>query len=200
MQGLRLGCILATLWFALLVSPSDASACSPSFERPTIRALGPAQLVVVGTVGDRVPGGRLFHVERWFNGGEPGTPIVIGFKEGEPIGDCSYPVSTGERKIIAPSREPGGRLYADLVTLQADPASPEGKLYLDEAIALFGPGVVPPPVELEAATPAPSEPAVGPESATDALSPLLIVLVGLALSGVIIGLVLRRRAFRSRST
>ena len=110
--------LTAAGWIALLAWPSSAAACSPPFERPTIRALGPAQLVVVGTVGERVPGGRLFHVERWFNGGEPETPIVIGFKEGEPVGDCSYPVSTDERKIIAPSREPDGSLYADLATLQ----------------------------------------------------------------------------------
>ncbi len=137
--------LTAAGWIALLAWPSSAAACSPPFERPTIRALGPAQLVVVGTVGERVPGGRLFHVERWFNGGEPETPIVIGFKEGEPVGDCSYPVSSGERKIIAPSREPDGSLYADLATLQADPASEEGRRYIDESTTLFGPGVVPEP-------------------------------------------------------
>ena len=109
LRALLLGACLA---FAL--PASTALACSPSFN-PNIRELGPAQLVVVGTVGERVPGGRLFHVERWFNGGEPGTPIVIAFKEGEPIGDCSYPVATGERKIIAPWREQDGRLTRRMV-------------------------------------------------------------------------------------
>ena len=119
-------------------------ACSPSFEEPTIRALGPAQVVVMGTIGDRVAGGRLFHVERSYNGGVTATPIVIAFKEGEPVGDCSYPVSTGASLIIAPYREPDGRLTADLGTLQADPSSDAGRRYVAEATTLFGPGVVPP--------------------------------------------------------
>jgi hypothetical protein len=176
-------------WVVLLAWPSSTAACSAPFEQPTIRALGPAQLVVVGTVGERVPGGRLFHVERWFNGGEPGTPIVIAFKEGEPIGDCSYPVATGEQKIIAPWRETDGRLSADLGTLQADPHTEDGRRYLAEAVALFGPGVVPEPVDA----------AVDPMPATEGLSPLLIVVVGVVLGGVVIGLVLRARAFRGRS-
>ena len=57
----------------------------------------------------RVANGRLFHVERWFNGGPPTTPIVIGFKEGEPIGDCSYPVAAGMHLIIAPARTEADR-------------------------------------------------------------------------------------------
>jgi hypothetical protein len=68
---------------------------------------------------------------------------VIAFKEGEPIGDCSYPVSAGMEMIIAPVVEPDGRLTADLVTLQADPTSDAGRRFLAEAEALFGPGVVP---------------------------------------------------------
>ena len=141
MKGRRVLAFVVASWLGLLSFPGTAAACSPPFN-PTIRELGPEQLVVVGTVGERVPGGRLFHVDRWFNGGEPGTPIVIAFKEGEPIGDCSYPVATGERKIIAPVREPDGRLSADLGTLQADPASADGRRYLGEAIDLFGEGVI----------------------------------------------------------
>jgi hypothetical protein len=177
---------------------STAIACSPAFN-PNIRELGPAQVVVLGTVGERVPGGRLFHVERWFNGGEPGTPIVIAFKEGEPIGDCSYPVATGERKIIAPWREPDGRLSADLGTLQADPDSADGRRYLEEAVALFGPGVVLEPAVFDTAPPTEHEPVTGAESATDGVSGLAVVAVGLALIGVIAGLLVRR-AIRRRST
>src|SRR5689334_6305722 len=124
------------------ISPDVALGCSPPFN-PTIEALGPGQLVVVGRVGERVDGGRLFHVVRWFNGDNPRTPIVIAFKEGEPVGDCSYPVVAGEQKLIAPTVQEDGTLYADLATLQADPTSPEGQRYLAEAVALFGPGVVP---------------------------------------------------------
>ena len=136
-----LGC-LALAWLL----PTTAFACSAPFEEPTIRALGPGQVVVVGTIGERVPGGRLFHVERWFNGGVPMTPIVIAFKEGEPVGDCSYPVATGERLVIAPYREADGRLSADLGTLQADPDSDIGRKYVAEASGLFGPGVIPQPL------------------------------------------------------
>jgi hypothetical protein len=121
--------------------PAPVVACSPPFN-PTIGALGPDQVVVVGTIGEPVEGGRLFHVERAFNGPST-TPIVIAFKEGEPVGDCSYPVHAGQRLIIAPFMEDGGRLSADLGTLQADPASEDGKRYLAEAEALFGPGSLP---------------------------------------------------------
>jgi len=132
---------------ASLALPSGAAACSPPFN-PTIAALGPDQVVVVGTIGERVDGGRLFHVERAFNGPTT-TPIVIAFKEGEPVGDCSYPVAAGERLIIAPFREPDGRLSADLGTLQADPENDMGSGYLAEAIALFGPGYVPAPTDVD---------------------------------------------------
>jgi hypothetical protein len=122
---------------------SGALACSPPFEPPTIQALGPGQVVVLGMTGERVAGGRLFHVERWFNGGAPTTPILIAFQEGEPIGDCSYPMGAGRPLIIAPVMEPDGTLSANLTTLQADPSSPDGRRYLDEARRLFGPGIVP---------------------------------------------------------
>jgi hypothetical protein len=136
----RLGSILAAT-FVVLAAPGPAAACSPPLN-PTIAELGPQQVVVVGTIGDRVDGGRLFHVERAFNG-VTATPIVIAFKEGEPIGDCSYPVHAGERLIIAPFRDPDGRLSADLGTLQAPPDSELGRQYLREAAELFGPGIVP---------------------------------------------------------
>ena len=131
-----IGALLVTL-----ATASPAIACSPPFN-PTIEALGPSQIVVVGTIGEPVAGGRLFHVERAFNGPST-TPIVIAFKEGEPVGDCSYPVHAGERLIIAPFMEDGGRLSADLGTLQARPDTPDGLRYLNEAEALFGPGMVP---------------------------------------------------------
>jgi len=125
--------------------PAGASACSPEFE-PTIAKLGPDQVVVVGTTGERVAGGRIFNVSRWFNGEKPVTPILIDFKEAkEAIGDCSYPVSAGTDLIIAPYFAEDGRLHADLATLQADPSSEQGQKYIAEAISLFGPGAVPPP-------------------------------------------------------
>src|SRR4029079_7990408 len=123
---------------------STAMACSPPFD-PTIRALGPQQVVVVGTIGERVPDGRLFYVQRAYNGPIVATPIVIAFKEGEPIGDCSYRVAAGQALIIAPERGVDGHLSANLATLQAPPDSDLGRTYIAEAIELFGPGVVPPP-------------------------------------------------------
>jgi hypothetical protein len=82
----------------------------------------------------------------------PTSPIVIAFKEGEPVGDCSYPVASGTRLVIAPWRQPDGMLSADLGTLQADPLSADGQRYLAETARLFGAGTVP----LEA-TPEPAE-------------------------------------------
>jgi hypothetical protein len=128
------GLVLAGLF------PGPAFACSPPFEKPTIRGLGPGQVVVIGTIGERVAGGRQFLVERWFNGGQPAPSITIAFKEGPATGDCSYPVATGTRLIIAPEIQ-DGRLAANLLTLQADPTSEVGLAYVAEATALFGPGI-----------------------------------------------------------
>ena len=111
-------------------------------------------MVIVGETGELTPTGRLFHVERVYNGSITTTPIVIAFKEGEPVGDCSYPVASGTRLILAPNEEPDGTLSADLGTLQADPLTPDGRRYTAEAIDLFGPGFVPMAAE---------EPTVGDE-------------------------------------
>ena len=129
-----------------------ALACSIPMQPPTIKDYGPNAVVIVGTTGDPAPGGRWFHVERWFNGGEPQAAIVIAFKEGPAIGDCSYPMERGRRLIIVPTPNDEGRLAADLGTLQADPTTPEGLAYLAEANALFGPGAVPEPPEAAASS------------------------------------------------
>ena len=80
---------------ALVVMLATASPAwrSPPFN-PTIEALGPSQHR--GGRHDRRARQRrpLFHVERSFNGPST-TPIVIAFKEGEPVGDCSYLVHAG---------------------------------------------------------------------------------------------------------
>lgn len=139
------GGVLASiaLLAVLTIRAPGAFACSPPFEPITLESLGPDQVVVVGRIGDRVPGGRVFHVERWFNGRSPASEILIAFKEGPAIGDCSYPVQTGQHLIIAPDRQADGLLHADLVTPQGDPADDVGRRYLEEANALFGPGIVP---------------------------------------------------------
>ena len=168
---------IATLWLASFAFPVTTIACSPPFN-PTIAALGPRQVVVVGTVGERIAGGRLFHVERWYNGGAPITPIVIAFQEGEPVGDCSYPVATGERKIIAPEMEAGGRLSANFATLQGNPDS-DGRRWVEEAEALFGPGVVPEPVD-GAGDPVPASDELPAEVVIAAVVLALAAVVGLA--------------------
>jgi hypothetical protein len=144
--GVRLALVIGA-WLA--ITPSGVVACSPPMEPWTIEDYGPDAVVIVGTTGEPAQGGRWFHVERWFNGGEPLPAIVIAFKEGPAIGDCSYPMESGRRLIIVPTPNEEGRLAADLGTLQADPTTPEGQAYLAEAQALFGPGVVPeaPPEE-----------------------------------------------------
>ena len=169
---------------------ASASACSPPFEEPTIRALGPDQVVVVGTIGERVAGGRVFHVERWFNGGVPTARILIAFKEGEPVGDCSYPVSAGQTLIIAPNHEPDGRLSADLTTLQANPTDPRGQRFVAEAMALFGPGVVPPAVEETAVT---TDTETGAPGAGVIVVGGLVLAVGLVFAGVVVVAARRQR-------
>ncbi|HEU5202891.1 MAG TPA: hypothetical protein VFU17_01205 [Candidatus Limnocylindrales bacterium] len=137
---MRLALVAGALLVAFAI-PAPTFACSPPFN-PTIEELGPDQVVVVGTIGEPVDGGRHFHVERAFNSPMT-TPIVIAFKDGEPVGDCSYPVHAGERLTIAPIMGVGGRLSADMGTLQADPATAAGQRYLAEAERLFGPGSIP---------------------------------------------------------
>ncbi len=183
LPGAAFAAAVAMMW----LFPSTAYACSPPFEEPTIRALGPAQVVVVGTIGERVEGGRLFHVQRSYNGGVTRSPIVIAFKEGEPVGDCSYPVSTGANLIIAPLREPDGRLSANLSTLQADPGSDLGRRYVAEATALFGPGGVPP-------TTAPVTPSSSRSADVGLLAAVLAAGVGLLFVLVIV--IARRRPDR----
>ena len=173
------------------------SACSPPFEEPTIRALGPAQVVVLGVTGELVGGGRLFHVQRWFNGGVPATPIVIAFKEGEPIGDCSYPMFPDRRLIIAPDMAPDGTLSASLVTLQADPGTDVGRRYLAEAIELFGPGVAPVPAPTEGEEPGVEGPRIVPDARVD---PSLIAAAAVAASvGVFAVVWLAARVRRRRA-
>ena len=161
----------------LLAGP--ALACSPPFGQPTIAELGPQQVVLLGVTGNPAPGGRLFHVERAWNADVPTSPIVIAFKEGEPVGDCSYPVASGTRLVIAPWREPAGTLSADLATLQANPLSEDGQRYLAEARRLFGEGTV--PVD--------TTPAAEPSSDW----PWLVVLTAFVAAAVAAGLVLWRR-------
>lgn len=125
----------------LTIGAAPVVACS-RVQDATIAALGPQQVVLVGRTGEPVPGGRAFHVERWFNGSGPAT-ITIAFKEGEPVGDCSYRVHAGWHLVIAPLRNADGTLAADLGTLQADVDSDAGRGYIAEAERLFGPGIVP---------------------------------------------------------
>jgi len=132
--------------FLWLVAPSTALACSPPFD-PSIEALGPDQLVVVGTIGEPMPGGRHFRVSRWFNGADARADLVIAFKEGDPVGDCSYHPTIGQPMIIAPFVEGNGRLSADLGTLQALIGTDEASRYVQEAEQLFGPGTVMHPAE-----------------------------------------------------
>jgi hypothetical protein len=140
---------LAQAWVGLavaclaLAAPGPALACSPPFEQPTIAGLGPGRVVLLGFTGARVPSGRLFHVERAWGRAVPSSPIVIVFKEGEAVGDCSYPVAAGTRLIIAPETREDGALTADLATLQADPNTDDGRRYLAEAQQLYGEGTVP---------------------------------------------------------
>ena len=171
-----LGLIAASTVWVAAVAP--AAACSPPLNQ-NLRELGPEQVVVVGTTGEPVAGGRLFHVERAFNGVDT-TPILIAFKEGEPIGDCSYPVQAGTRLIIAPWRDPDGTLRADLGTLQADPDSEDGQRYVAEATDVFGPGIVP-----DAA----------PLATADGMLPN-VAIAGAVLLGLVVtaGVAIRRRA------
>jgi hypothetical protein len=132
---------MSALW--LTATAGTTVACSPPSPEPTVTALPAGAVVLVGTTGDKVEGGRLFYVERVFAGNVPTSPIVIAFKEGAPVGDCSYPMSSGVHLVIAPNEEPDGSLHADLATLQAGPASALGKEFIAQAQARYGDGVVP---------------------------------------------------------
>lgn len=171
---------MTVLWLA--ASADVALACSPPSPEPTVTALPEAAVVFVGTTGDKVEGGRLFYVERVYAGNISGSPVVIAFKEGEPIGDCSYPMSSGVHLVIAPNEEADGSLHADLVTLQADPASALGREFIAQAQARYGDGVVP------AGATAPVSTTTGGD-----LRIVLVVTVGAAAVGVWILLRRRRR-------
>jgi len=175
-----LGSWLGVAWLLLAVGVAPVAACSPDFE-PSIAKLGPGQVVLIGTTGDPVPGGRAFHVERWFNATGPAT-ITIAFKEGEPVGDCSYPVFPGWHMLIAPYQEVPGRLSVDFGTLQADVDSDLGRQYIAEAERLFGPGSAP-IVDAGAQPP-------------DAGIPWLPILLGIAVVVAVVAQVVRERRNR----
>jgi hypothetical protein len=179
-----LGCLAVSF-----LLPASSLACSPPFEKPTIRALGPGQVVVIGTVGEQVSGGREFLVERWFNGGQPAASITIAFKEGPASGDCSYPVAAGTRLLIAPEIQ-DGRLAANLVTLQADPTSEVGLAYIAEATALYGPGIAFGPGVPSSTAPLVPNPASTPEP--------WLLFAALATAGVLLFAMVALLATKSR--
>jgi hypothetical protein len=156
----------------VLTQAGHAAACSAPFEQPTLAALGPEQIVVVGSIEEPVAGGRHFAVEHWYNGSAPRSDLVIAFKEGEPTGDCSYRPVLGEPIIVAPVMAANGALSADLTTLQAPIGSEDGRRYLAEAQRLFGPGLAP-PVDLP-----------GASESTSAWRLVALVAVSLAVIGV----------------
>ena len=177
--GLGIGAALAVIaWW-----PSAAFACSASAGGPTIRHLGDGAVVLVGITGDRVGGGREFFVERVFAGEVMSSPIVIAFQEGEPVGDCSYPVAAGTHLIIAPEVAPDGTLSANLATVQADPDSDVGRRLILEARARYGDGYGP---AVDARPPGP-----------DLRIPALVL--GLGLVAALAGLAWRRKRRQSRS-
>ncbi len=184
----RILAIVALVGTASAVTSPMTLACSPPFE-PSILKLDPTDFVVAGYVGDPVPGGRLFHVYRSFNAVDLTTPFVIAFKEGAPGGDCSYRVSNGQELVIALSPNPVGPPGATLATLQADPASEDGRRYLREAETKFGPGVVP-----SAAPSLPSGSVDG--SAPGDVVALAIGLVGVLAVCALVALVVRRQQAR----
>jgi hypothetical protein len=124
-----------------LATPTGAFACSPPFD-PSIRALGPEQIVLVGTTGERVDGGRLFHVERSFKRHHhvAGRHRFQGRRAGRglQLSGGSWPapdhraVSRTGRTAQRGSRDAAG-----------GPDSEAGAGYLAEAIELFGQGYVP---------------------------------------------------------
>jgi hypothetical protein len=134
------GALVVTI---LLLLPGVAVACSPPSPPPTVATLPEGAVVLVGTTGEPADGGRLFYVERVYAGDVTTSPIVIAFQEGEPVGDCSYPVAAGMHLVIAPDVDADGTLRASLPTLQADPASETGRRFVAEALARYGPGSVP---------------------------------------------------------
>jgi hypothetical protein len=133
----------AVVLLAGTITAGAALACSPPFGEPSVTSLREGAVVVVGTTGDTAIGGRLFYVERVYSGDVSASPIVIAFKEGEPVGDCSYPMSSGVHLVIAPDQEADGTWRADLGTLQADPNSDLGRRFVAQARARYGDGVVP---------------------------------------------------------
>ena len=166
----RLVGVLLPLLLLLPSSSAPATVLACSCLQQTVNDLPADAIVIIGRVGERSGGARPLAVERWFNGPGMTDVLVIAFQEGEPIGDCSYPVATGERKFIVPDRE-GAMLISHLCTMQAPVDTDYGRELIAAATAHYGPGVVP---EATVASPSLSE---SPEDA----GPLVAVAVALAI-------------------
>ncbi len=135
--------LIAAVLAALL--PATATACSPVGYR-SVSDLPAGQVFLVGTTGEPVQGGRGFHVERAWNHQVPKNPIVIDFNEDLPQAACGMVVSSRSLMFVAPF-DGGGMLEVNLATLVADPDSEHGRALIAEAVAAYGPGVVPQAIE-----------------------------------------------------
>ncbi len=167
-----------TLGFAIvsLVAPPPTVACScmQSFQPMLEAKADPTLSVFTGTAGANEAQGVAVRLTRWFRGAIPPSGVAVLDPAGfvDPMGGmCGTTAPTnGTEWIFATGRNAIGRYDVSLCTTHAPLDSDLGRELLAEAVAVFGPPVIPepPPAELDPL------PDVGS-----------IVLIGLALVGAV---------------
>lgn len=187
-----------TLGMALVMfaAPPPTVACSCAMPDQPMRAAStdPSISVFTGIAGPLGQAGMPVRLTRWFQGAPPPSGVAVldpaGFED--PMGgSCGTTApGAGTEWIFVTGRNSVGRYEVSLCTTHAALDTDWGRDLLTEALAVFGPAVVP------ETPPAPSDP--DPLSTLAAVLP--IALAALGALGLIVGLfgLAGRRRGRSR--
>lgn len=149
----------AFVWLALPPPPAVACSCA----QVSIGDMnGPENQVFVATAGVLGPGGQPVAVERWLHG-TGAAPVVVlargSFGQGGGA-DCTIPpLPEGTNWILSTWLEaPGAQPRVGLCNPLAQLDSPEGQAMLGAAVAAFGAGFTPPPLDPGGAPPTSPDP------------------------------------------
>lgn len=188
----RIGLLLLALALTATVRlaiPEASVACSCAMPQSPMRAAAGDVSVAVftGVAGPQQVAGVPVRLTRWFQGPPPPSGVAVLDQAGflEPLGgSCGTAApDVGTEWVFVAERNAVGRYVVNLCTTHAPLASDLGRELLAEAVAVFGPPIVP---EAPSAEPDPGA-AADPASLLGSIVP--IVLIVLFVAGALAGTV-----------